>query len=529
MVAFRRPWQANLVVFISNTCIMTLELVAGRILAPTIGVSLYTWTSIIGVILAGLSLGNYIGGKLADRIASPRVLMLLLWLASAASLAVLYTNVLMGDISWPKTISLPVRIVLLTSGVFFLPSVALGTISPMVVKLTLADLGRTGEVIGQIYAASAAGSIVGTFATGFVLISMFGTRVIVAGVAGILFILGLLIGFRHLRRVTLILALLVAALASYSIHRRGLIRSPCWDETNYFCIKVSEQEQGGRPIRVLTLDRLVHSYVDLLDPLHLVYGYEQLYGAVLAVTMPKSPLSAFFIGGGGYTFPRYLEAVAPGSRVVVAEIDPGVTRVAHEALGLPYDTSIITYNDDARSFLARDQNGRYDLIVGDAFNDFSVPYHLTTLEFNELVKAHLKPGGIYMVNLVDGRQGLFVRAYVRTMRRTFQNIYVAPSVSGNLEDTIRQTFVVVASDRKLPLGSDQASVAALEPGLHPDTNTSNNPSAQTQEKLNIPALLAQFLTSEQLEAILNARPAPILRDDFVPVDNLLAPVFVDSG
>ncbi|MCC7353498.1 MAG: fused MFS/spermidine synthase [Anaerolineae bacterium] len=529
MVAFRRPWQANLVVFVSNTCIMTLELVAGRILAPTIGVSLYTWTSIIGVILAGLSLGNYIGGKLADRIASPRTLTMLFWLASVTSLAVLYTHVLMGDVSWPKAISLPVRIVLLTAGVFFLPSVVLGTISPMVVKLTLVDLGRTGEVVGQIYAASAAGSIVGTFATGFVLISLLGTRVIVVGVAGVLFILGFLIGFRHLRRGTTIVSILAIALMFYSAYSRDLIRSPCWDETNYFCIKVSEQEQPGKPLKVLTLDRLVHSYVDLLDPLHLVYGYEQIYGAVLAATMPQSPLSAFFIGGGGYTFPRYLEAVAPGSHVVVTEIDPGVTRVAHEELGLPYDTGIITYNDDARSFLARDRDGRYDLVVGDAFNDFSVPYHLTTLEFNELVKTHLKPGGIYMVNLVDGRQGLFVRAYVRTVRRTFRNVYVAPSVSGNLEDTIRQTFVVVASDRELPLGPNQPPIAGVEPGLKPGSGAGGTPSAQDQKELDVPALLSQFLTSEQLEAILNARPAPILRDEFVPVDNLLAPVFVDSG
>jgi spermidine synthase len=525
MVAFRRPWQANLVVFISNVCIMTLELVAGRILAPTIGVSLYTWTSIIGVILAGLSLGNYIGGKLADRLASPPTLALLLWAASLASLAVLYTNQRIAGITWPGAMPLWVRIVLLTAAVFLLPSVALGTISPMVVKLTLVDLDRTGEVVGQIYASAAAGSIVGTFATGFVLISWFGTRAIVAGVAGVLFILGLWVSIGHLRRGLYVPLILAAALAALLARREGWTRSPCWDESNYFCIKVAEETAAGRPIKTLTLDRLVHSYVDMLDPLHLVYGYEQLYAAVLQATMPRTSLAAFFIGGGGYTFPRYLEAVAPGSRIVVAEIDPDVTRVAHAELGLPYDTPIITLNDDARSVLARDRDGRYDLIIGDAFNDFSVPYHLTTLEFNELVKARLKPDGIYMVNLIDGRQGLFIRAYVRTLRQTFKHVYVAPTVSANIEETIRQTYVIVASDRALPLIPDataeQPDDARSEPGLKPGAGSPGNPNAE--------ALLSKFLRPEQLDALLSARPAHILRDDYVPVDNLLAPVFVDSG
>jgi predicted membrane-bound spermidine synthase len=505
MAVFRHRWQANLVVFISNVCIMTLELVAGRLLAPTIGVSLYTWTSIIGVILAGISLGNYIGGKLADRIASSRTLTILFWLAGVASLAVLYLNQQIGDITWPELVPLWARIVLITGFVFFLPSVALGTISPMVIKLTLVDLGHTGEVVGQIYASASAGSILGTFATGFVLISWLGTRVIVAGVAAVLLIMGLLISLGKGRRVGPMVQVLLIGLLTFGTLKSGWLRSPCWDETNYFCIKVREQYVEGAPVKVLTLDRLVHSYVDTANPRHLVYGYELIYADVLSVVMEKAQPSAFFIGGGGYTFPRYMEAIYPGSRITVVEIDPGVTQVAHEELGLPRDTPIVSYNQDARDYLMHDHDGRYDLVVGDAFNDFSVPYHLTTLEFNQMVKAHLNPDGIYMVNLIDGRLSLFLRAYVSTLQKSFAHVYVASTVSDNPTVIIRQTYVIVATDRELTLSSE--------------TSTIGGPSA----------LPMNFWTRDHLAEILQQEPASILRDDYVPVDNLLAPVFADSS
>jgi spermidine synthase len=495
-----QPLWAITIVFLSNACILVLELVAGRMMAPIVGVSLYTWTSIIGVVLAGIMLGNYLGGKIADRWASRGVLALLFILAAAGSTSILGTIQLVGPL---RELDLPVfgGVLIIFAVVFLAPSTLLGTISPVVVKLTLADLQQTGEVVGKIYAAGAAGSIAGTFATGFFLISAFGTRLIVWGVAGGLLLIGGLVVARvrgRLRYGALLLILLFSVLSGVA-WRGGWLTSRCLRETNYFCIKVRADEDEPA-VRVLTLDRLVHSYVDLEDPTHLRYGYEQVYAQVLETAFPEAKtVSALFIGGGGYTFPRFLEVVYPGSLIDVIEIDPGVTDVAYDELGLPRDTTINTVNQDARHFIARlPASRRYDLVLGDAFNDFSVPYHLTTLEFNQRVEAHLTGHGIYMVNIIDGRQGGFLRAYVRTLLAAFPYVYVSP-VGAQLASVDRQTFVLVAT--KTPLG--------LPTGPNPRGGT--------------------FLTPADLSDYLEQAPPLMLTDDYAPVDNLLAPVFADSG
>ncbi|MGD9147830.1 MAG: fused MFS/spermidine synthase, partial [Anaerolineae bacterium] len=228
-------WHPYLIVFVSSGCIMILELVAGRIIAPYVGVSLYTWTSVIGVVLAGISLGNYLGGWLADRYASLRLLGILFLLGGLSSFGILAVDAL-GRITpgeWP----IVVEILVLTAALFFLPSVILGTISPVVAKLAIRDLNKTGMTVGRIYAAGTVGSIVGTFATGFLLISWFGTHLIVWGVALVLLSLGLLFLLGG-RWPWMLLAVLVLAGGTALAAQQGWLRGPCTRETNYFCIKV---------------------------------------------------------------------------------------------------------------------------------------------------------------------------------------------------------------------------------------------------------------------------------------------------
>jgi MFS family permease len=183
-------WRPNLIVFIANACIMVLELVAERVIAPHVGVSLYTWTSIIGVVLAGMSLGNYVGGRLADRSASPRLLGLIFMLGGLTSLLTLVTSRLdiVAVLHWP----LIAEIVLLITVLFFGPAAILGTVSPIVAKLALRDLTRTGSTVGKIYAAGTVGSILGTLMTGFVLTALFGTHRIIWGVGAVLLAMGLI-------------------------------------------------------------------------------------------------------------------------------------------------------------------------------------------------------------------------------------------------------------------------------------------------------------------------------------------------
>jgi len=452
-----RLWNPCAVVFLSNTCIMVLELVASRLIAPRLGVSLYTWTSVIGVILAGISIGNYLGGRLADRYASPFFLGVILALASLATLSTLALANALSSVGLPQNLPLLVSVVAYIAALFLLPSLVLGCVSPIVIKLSLTDLQRSGTTVGKIYAWSSVGSIVGTFATGFWLIAWFGTRTVVLLVAAILLAMAIWFLTATRPRRAAIAALVMVLLfggAVWLLDRGGDLQGECLRETNYYCIKVHDKDMGdGSRVRELVLDRLVHSYSDLDDPTHLVYGYERTYAEVIRPLLEqRSGLSALFIGGGGYTFPRYLEALEPDSRLVVAEIDPEVTEVAHAMLALARDTRIETHNLDARVLLANHDLGTTsDVVFGDAFNDYSVPYHLTTLEFNRLVASLLRDDGMYLVNIIDGgRHGHFLRAYVRTLRMVFPHVAVIPS-SADWRESTRTTFVIVASKQPVDL------------------------------------------------------------------------------
>ncbi len=499
-----RPWLPVLIVFVSNVCMMVLELVAGRIIAPYVGVSLYTWTSVIGVVLAGMSLGNYLGGRLADRWASARLLGGVFLLAGLFSAGILAADTL--GLQLPDTWPIVARILAFTAALFFIPSMVLGGVSPIVVKLAVRDLAKTGSTVGRISAAGTLGSIVGTFATGFILISAFGTHVIVWGVAIALLGMAALFLLSDARRGRLIVAavaILILAGSTRLAFTQGWIESRCRMETNYFCIKVYEEDKEGEPVRILVLDRLVHSYSSLTNPKKLVYGYEQVYAEATEYQARRhSPPQALFIGGGGYTFPRYMEALYPGSALDVIEIDPGVTQVAYDLLGLAQDSKVASYNEDARMFLKRPPTVKYDLIMGDAFNDYSVPYHLTTREFDERVAAWLAPDGLYMVNLIDGLRRDFLRAYVNTLQQTFANVYVIPAVR-SWQASPRVTFVVIASNRALDLDALQSVDAG-----------------------DGEAMLSKMLLSPAAtEALLSEGRPVILSDRYAPVDQMLAPVF----
>jgi spermidine synthase len=507
-------WQSCALVFISSACTLVIELIAGRIMAPYVGVSLYTWTSIIGIVLAGMSVGNYLGGVVADRYASPRTLGVIFIASSVACLMILVITDLV--IARTFRLSLLPRIVVYTTAIFLLPSLVLGMVSPLVVKLTLADLQRTGNTVGTIYAFSTAGSIVGTFLTGFWLISWLGTRNIVWIVAGVLLLTGLLAGQFHrakgLGQLAAGLLAPVLALTTFGVARigwnAGKYRAPCEIESNYYCIQINETFEDGRPARALMLDRLIHSFVVLDDPTALGYGYERAYADLTRMHLSgRRSVDTLFIGGGGYSFPRYVEATYPGAAVDVIEIDPAVTRVAHDQLGLGDKTRIRSFNEDARTFLIEWSDPRqYDVVFGDAFNDLSIPYHLTTVEFNRIVEQRMKPDGIYLVNVIDTFEGgEFLKAYANGLRAVFPHVYIFGRGSEFLPFD-RNTYVLMAS--RQPLNREAfAAVTA-------DASVVDRTTALDEEKLNTYLKSGRALT---------------LTDDFAPVDQLLARLFIERG
>jgi spermidine synthase len=502
------------VVFVASACTLVLEIAAGRLLAPYLGVSLYTWTSIIGVVLAGISLGNWLGGLVADLAGSRRTLGLLLAAGGLASLAVLpvTTTDLLGLV--PRGMPVVVRIVLLTGLLFFVPSALLGMVSPVVVKLTLADLGRAGHMVGRIYAWSSLGSIAGAFLTSFALIPWVGTKPVIFGVGLILIVLGVVTGefFRRVgwpRAVDAVVAVLLIMTLG-QIHLRGALEAWCHRETSYYCIRVtSEREADGHVYQVLSLDRLIHSYNSIAEPTRLHYPYLRTYAALTAYAAQRSPhLRALFVGGGGYTLPRYMEVIYPDAVLEVAEIDPGVTLTAGEMLGLSSTTRVVTHNRDAREVVeAKQGTASYNLVFGDAFNDYQVPYHLATREFAQKVRSLLKPDGLYLALVIDRmRGGRFMASVVRTLREVFPHVYVLSDVADTMVPWAR-TYVVAASATPL----DLARLRTIpEPGSGGETAVGVMP-------------------ADALEDWLRGANAVVLTDDYAPADNLMAPIFLERG
>lgn len=523
---------ANALVFASSTCIMVLELVAARLIAANLGASLYTWTSVIGVILAGISIGNYLGGKIADRHPPMRSLPLLFLAASVLSFSVLWLAQF-ADTWWrPDYISWPGWVLLNVAVIFITPAVVLGTIGPVVAKMALDAGRRPGSTIGNIYAWAAAGSIFGTFLTGFVLIDLIGTRAIVTSVASVLAVIGLGIASTQFRAGGAFIATWLGVLGIINLVAFGpwpwaqelgvfLLLRPdhsylvYYDESNYFAIQVYDAEENEN-IRILTLDNLVHSYVSRDDVTDLIYDYETVYAAIVRHTAPNDvALRSLFIGGGGFVFPRYMEAVYPMASIDVAEIDPAVKLAAQRALYLPPDdeTKVTTHTMDARNFVddrLRDgAQGSYDFIFGDAFNDLSVPYHLTTLEFTAKLGDLLKPSGVYMINIIDiytEGLGRFLGAFVATARQSFPYVYVFSSSSDGPTDE-RDTFVVACSRQPLNLQGlgERSTDLAFEGVLF--------------------AWAEGELLGGEMATVLERSDGLILTDDFAPVENLLAPIY----
>jgi spermidine synthase/Flp pilus assembly protein TadD len=403
--------------------------------------------------------------------------------------------------------------------VFLLPSMLLGTISPVVAKMALDQGLATGRTVGSIYAWSAAGSIAGTFAAGYWLIAVMGSVAVIWVVAAVLLFMA--IGYWSRLWIPYVWLLLLACAlamgtgpwdwaketgAALALREKPDPEVFYTDESQYFHISVRRLSEA-QDKRVFMQDKLAHSAIIMGRVTDLQYEYEQIHAAIThRLSAGKEKLSVLVIGGGGYVFPRYVETVWPGSQVDVVEIDPAVTEAAIKAFGLERDTSIRTFNMDARNYvdeLIRQQHTsgqpvRYDFIYEDALNDYSVPFQLTTREFNEKIAGLLARDGVYMVNLIDVYDsGLFLGSYVNTLKQTFSNVYVI-SISGQRRSG-RNTFVVVATQRELDLDN-----------LHKDY-------AQTYLDL-------WYLSEKEVAELMYRSGVIVLTDDHAPVENLLAPV-----
>ena len=478
------PILYGFTVFLSSAVTLVLEITAGRLIAPYVGVSIYSWTSIIGVVLAGLSLGNWLGGAWADRSratsdpvpgaghdtipdagrsaisganrgaisSADRGAGIVLVAAALASLGVLLVLTFVAPAVMAAELSPMSGAFVLALSLFFVPAVLLGVITPLLTTLALRHGERPGRVVGSMHALAALGSIAGTFAAGFWLIQHLGTRNILILCAAVLLVLA--VPFLLCRRGAVALALGTAGalLAGWITEARGGFLNPCTAESQYYCIRV-EPASADAPFgeaRALVLDHLVHGISHANEPGMLISPYVHLTDELVLGYLGSGAAGAryFFAGGGAYTHPRAVGALAPDASITVAEIDPAVTATA--ARELYFDgTGMRILHTDARMALRRLGGERFDVVVGDVVHDLAVPYHLLTREYAALVKSRLEPGGLYVLNVIDAwPDPLLVKSLLNTLREHFRHVHVW--LEALPDAPVRETFILSATDRLEP-------------------------------------------------------------------------------
>jgi spermidine synthase len=484
---------AGALVFFASAAVLVLEILASRLLAPYVGDTLETYTGIIGVVLAGISVGTWLGGRLADRVDPRRLLGPIVLVGGVFALLTIPAVRIFGSVGLGAG---PVAVVVLSAVGFFIPAAVLSAVTPTVVKLQLSTVAETGQVVGRLSGLGTAGAILGTFVTGFLLVAALPTTVIILGLGGVLVASGVALwALLRPQGQRFPAAMVVAGLAAAGL--TGFLGTPCEYESAYFCARVETPEPQANPSeRLLYLDRLRHSYVDIADPTQLEFDYAKVVGDVLATVEPKGePVDALHIGGGGFTLPRYINARRPGSDNLVLEIDPTLVRIAEQELGLERGPNLRVRVGDARLGLRRQDANSYDVVIGDAFGGLAVPWHLTTRQFVDQIARTLRPDGVYVINLIDYPPLAFARAEAATLRAVFDHVAVlAPSAE--LAGQRGGNYVLAASNQPLP------TEAIL---------------ARNQRRGDDEAIATGQALSDFIDG------AMVLTDDYAPVDQLLTP------
>jgi hypothetical protein len=458
-------------VFLASGAVLILEIVGLRLVAPYLGVTLQTSSAVIGIALAAIAYGTWTGGWFADRV-DPRRLLAPAFLVAAAA-----TAVTLPVVRWAGELlrgSAAGGVLLLAALAVFTPAAFLSAITPLVVKLQLAHLGETGRVVGRLSSIGTLGAITATLVTGFVLVAALPTSVILLSLAFALAAAGVGVGVYLGRpaawriwpgprnRAAAVIA--IAGLAGAGLTTAA--PNPCDIETAYHCAEV--RADPDRPTgRLLMLNSARHSYVDLADPRHLEFAYAQWMGAIADLRRPTGPVRALHVGGGGFTLPRYLEATRPGSFNRVLELDGELVALDRAKLAVTPGPRLDIVVGDARTALAGQPTGDYDLVIGDAFGHLVVPWHLTTEEFVADVRRVLRPAGAYALNVIDYPPARFARAEVATLQRVFAHVaLIAPPDA--LAGRSGANFVILASDSTLALDLLRARLAGLAEPATPE-------------------------------------------------------------
>ena len=521
-------------VFVSGAVLLGVEIAASRVLAPFFGNSLFVWGALIGVVLTGLALGYWAGGTLADRLPATGLLLGVMTLAAALVLTIPLVDepALELVVRWdpgPRLNPLIAAVAL-----FGLPSVIMAAVTPIAVRLLAESVAHVGRTAGRLFAISTAGSIAGTFATAFFLIPELGTDQLLGVAATALF--GCVALVALVERLPLAVAFgaagaVAAAFASVSLapETGGTLQgaaaqnwSPVYRlrsadggvapdfaeegfrvvfrrDTQYHRLAVVDDADS----RYLRFDSSYQSGMFLDDPFATRFDYTDFFDLGLAYRPDAEDV--LFVGLGGASAPKRMWRDFPELRIHAVEIDPVVVDVAYRHFDLPRDPRLTVQVLDGRRFLERDER-RWDVIGIDAYFSDSIPFHLATHEFLQLVRSRLEPGGVVVANVIGALRGpdsrLF-RAMLRTYRTVFPTVLVHPVVLGQEDDAAVRNIMLVATEGAAP----QKEFLA-----------------QRWEELRARSNGAPDLSdaiADRYDRDISTRDVPTLTDDYAPTDALL--------
>jgi spermidine synthase len=529
-----RPFAFGAAAFMAGAVLLSVEIVASRVLAPFFGNSLFVWGALIGVVLTGLSIGYWAGGALADRAPTPLLMVGSMGLGALSVLAIPLIDepVLEAIVDWdpgPRADPLLAAVAL-----FGLPSVILASVTPIAVRLLARSVATLGRTAGRLFAVSTAGSIAGTFATAFWLVPELGIDQLLAFDAAALFLAVAL--FAASQRLVVPGAVALLALAGSTAGALALAPeqggtlsaaaarnwSPLYrlqsergrsaplaveaglkvvyrKETRYHRLAVTDDGDS----RYLRFDSSFQSGMYLGDPFRTRFAYTDYFDLGLAYRPGSRRL--LFIGLGGGSAPKRMWRDFPELDIQVAELDPDVVTVARRFFRLPDSPRLRVTAEDGRRYLAR-HDERWDLIAIDAFYSDAIPFHLATREFLELARSRLAPGGVIVTNTIGALRGqgsqLF-RSLYRTYGSVFPTVVVHPVMErGDGEDSILNIMLVATEGAAPPerfLAERWRGIRAEHPRA-PD--------------------LTRAIGNRRLGP-LPVADVPVLTDDYAPTDALL--------
>lgn len=454
------------VVFLTGACVLVIEIAALRVLSPYYGNTIFSSSSVITVILAALSMGYYMGGRLADRRPSLRLLYKII-MASGAMVLVLQLLALFLLPFLGYRLSLVSGPLVSSMLLFFLPSFLLGMLSPFAVKLQQlrAPAEGVGTIAGKVFFWSTCGSIAGSLGAGFFLIPRFGVNEIFLGTGVMLLAMGI-IGMiaSGVKKETILVSVGVGVVllgSLFSTFSATEAHTLYEEDGLYEKIMIYDSEYQGRPTRFLRQDWSASSAM-FLDSEELVYDYTKYYALYKMFT--PNPKEALVIGAGAYSVPKALLRESPDVRVDVVDIEPALVQLGKLFFRVPEDPRLTHYVEDGRRFL-HDTEKKYDLMFLDVYVS-SIPAHFATKEFFEIAKSKLEADGIFIANIV-GDLSLngpsFVFAEMKTFQSVFDRSYFFAVTSPESEELQNFIFAGHTSERSIDFEDSEFQAKILNP------------------------------------------------------------------